>query len=698
MTSTGKLRLKHPKYRPDIDGLRAVAVLAVVAYHAFPRLLHGGFVGVDVFFVVSGYLISTIIYQGLADGSFSFLVFYGRRIRRIFPALILVLAGCLVFGWIALISEEYKQLGEHIAGGAGFVSNYLLWAESGYFDKAANSKPLLHLWSLGIEEQFYIVWPLLLWISYRTKIGWLVPILAVAIVSYRWNLDKVEWHTVEAFYSPQTRFWELAIGALLAYAELHALELRRRGQHLLASKNRMSRLCARGIVRLQPAITRLGRVVPRAEHVRHALSLVGAALIAIAALFISPKDFFPGTLALLPTAGAAAILAAGPSAFVNRWLLSTRMLVGVGLISFPLYLWHWPLLCLAPTIERGDWATPVRLAMVPLSFGLAWLTYEFVEKPIRFGGRSALKATVLLSTMVCVGGLGYLVFSMDGVKSRHPEVSAFLDYFANDRPSYRYFTEIRFDETNRSDCNFYDVDMDRAGKSTQVPLVALPDHCTTKANPDSKVVFLWGDSHVLMLAEGLQRTLPPGWELLIVGASSCAPSILVAADARERLCGKANIVAMREIERLKPDVVVMAQMKGHDFDTVEGIAKRLRDVGVKKSVFIGPDPQWDPSLPTVIARRAMLSGLNTTPERMFKGLREDVVALNDRLQAHPPSGDFALVDLMKFFCNSDGCQTRIGPSLTRDITTFDYGHLTPATSIYLARSMLAKVVFGDDAK
>jgi peptidoglycan/LPS O-acetylase OafA/YrhL len=161
--------LVQPKYRPDIDGLRAIAVLSVIGYHAFPGIIPGGFVGVDIFFVISGYLISGIIVSSLGDGTFSFKNFYARRIKRIFPALFVVLAACGLFGWFTLLPREYKELGKHIAGGAGFVSNFFFWSESGYFDTAAEFKPLLHLWSLGIEEQFYIVWPLLLYWSWKTR-------------------------------------------------------------------------------------------------------------------------------------------------------------------------------------------------------------------------------------------------------------------------------------------------------------------------------------------------------------------------------------------------------------------------------------------------------------------------------------------------------------------------------------------------
>jgi peptidoglycan/LPS O-acetylase OafA/YrhL len=180
--------LTHPKYRPDIDGLRAVAVLAVVLFHAFPGLIRGGFIGVDIFFVISGYLISTIIFENLDRGSFSFREFYVRRIKRIFPALIVVLLACFAFGWFALLADEFNQLGKHIAAGAGFVSNIVLWGEAGYFDNSAETKPLLHLWSLGIEEQFYIVWPLLLWFAWKRKFNLLTIAVLIAIISLALNI------------------------------------------------------------------------------------------------------------------------------------------------------------------------------------------------------------------------------------------------------------------------------------------------------------------------------------------------------------------------------------------------------------------------------------------------------------------------------------------------------------------------------
>jgi hypothetical protein len=207
-------------YRPDVDGLRAIAVIAVVIFHAFPSLLPGGFVGVDMFFVISGYLITGLLIRENAEGSLKLSTFYARRIKRIFPALLLVLTCCLAAGWIFLTSEEYYSLGKYTAGGAAFLNNFMFWKAAGYFDSAAITKPLLHLWSLAIEEQFYLVWPLMILAIFKwTKIKRL-SLFLLFFSSLIYSLWTANTDLVKDFYSPLTRFWELIIGGILAY-ELH---------------------------------------------------------------------------------------------------------------------------------------------------------------------------------------------------------------------------------------------------------------------------------------------------------------------------------------------------------------------------------------------------------------------------------------------------------------------------------------------
>ena len=187
-------------------------MLAVVIFHAFPKTLAGGFIGVDIFFVLSGYLISTILFRSLDAGQFSLLDFYVRRTKRIFPALLLVLVSCLGLGRFALLNDEYQQLGKHVAAGAGFVANLVLWSEAGYFDVSADLKPLLHLWSLGIEEQFYLVWPILLWLAWQKRWPIFGLIAGLGALSFGWNVYGVQHDAVATFYAPYTRFWELLAG------------------------------------------------------------------------------------------------------------------------------------------------------------------------------------------------------------------------------------------------------------------------------------------------------------------------------------------------------------------------------------------------------------------------------------------------------------------------------------------------------
>ena len=210
----------HPTYRPDIDGLRANAVLSVVAFHAFPAAVTGGFVGVDIFFVISGFLISSIILKGLDREQFTFRDFYARRIRRILPALMVVLIACFFFGWYVLLADEWEVLGKHIGAGALFLSNVLLWDEVDYFDTSADLKPLLHLWSLGVEEQFYIFWPLILFLGWRYRAAVPTLILTILLGSFLLNIGTVKEHPEAAFYLPFARFWQLLSGGLLAYFTL----------------------------------------------------------------------------------------------------------------------------------------------------------------------------------------------------------------------------------------------------------------------------------------------------------------------------------------------------------------------------------------------------------------------------------------------------------------------------------------------
>lgn len=380
----------HPPYRADIDGLRGIAVIAVVVFHLFPSALPGGFVGVDVFFVISGYLISQIIMMGLERKDFGFLAFYARRARRLYPALIVVLAASLAFGWTALSTGEYEQLGTHAAAGAAFVSNFVLWSESGYFDNAALTKPLLHLWSLGVEEQFYIVWPLFLWFAWKARSSFLLVAASLGALSFAANLIATPQAPEAAFYSPFTRFWELMLGAMLAHL---AVRRATTAQHPPGGSAFVTDARFAGVA-----------------------SLLGAALIALSFVFMREADF-PGVQALVPALGASLLIVAGPHAPVNRAVLSCGALVAVGLVSYPLYLWHWPLLSFS-RIVHGELPLGMRAAILVASVALAVLTYRLLERPLKSAGQRNQVALALAVVLTAVGGAGLAVAMQGGIQDR----------------------------------------------------------------------------------------------------------------------------------------------------------------------------------------------------------------------------------------------------------------------------------------
>ena len=365
------------KYRPDIDGLRAIAVGSVVAFHTFPNFFKGGYVGVDIFFVISGYLISGIIVDAVERDRFSYLDFYIRRIRRIFPALVIVITATLVVGWYVLLPDEFERLGKHLAAGAGFATNLVLWSEAGYFDVSSDTKPLLHLWSLAIEEQFYILWPLILGLVWRRKRGLLVATLSIAAISFAYNVISVVHHPVAAFYSPLARFWELMLGGILAYL------VRQKGEWLAQF---------------------------RAQRAAGGLLLIGVSVFALNREFA-----FPGYWALFPTVGAFLVISAGFTNWISRHVLGNRLMVGVGLISYPLYLWHWPILVFAKIVKGGLLTPTDRITAIAASVALAFLTYRFIEYPIRHSSTLRIPQSIiaqgLAAAMAGAGALGFLIFT-----------------------------------------------------------------------------------------------------------------------------------------------------------------------------------------------------------------------------------------------------------------------------------------------
>ncbi|KGS74760.1 acyltransferase family protein [Burkholderia pseudomallei MSHR7500] len=490
-------------YRPDIDGLRAAAVLAVVIFHAFPSVLPGGFVGVDVFFVISGYLITGILLADLGADQFSLRRFYARRIRRIFPALVVVLLATYGMGWFSLYGDEYRELAKHIVAGAGFVSNWASWTEAGYFDQAAETKPLLHLWSLGVEEQFYIVWPLVLWAAYRLRLtGWVCAIVGLA--SFAANVILIGHHASAAFYWPITRMWELLAGGTLAIGAAHI---------------------------------RHGGGWP------HALSVAGSLLCLASFAFVDSQTPFPGWWALLPVAGAVGLIAAGRDGWINRYVLAHRVSIWLGKISYALYLWHWPLLSFAFIVAGRTPSSAMRGALLVIAVALAWLTTAIIERPIRFGPVKRWKLIAPCLLMIGIAYLGDMTYVRGGLgfrKGYSPDADVTTAKLGAGHEFVNLTCGVSPDEQR------------------------LFPFCATDKRVRSHFA-VWGDSKADALYWGLVRESAPGEGWTLIARPSCAPMAGVwrtssNAGDNPALCRDANITALRmllDTPELKTVVLVM---------------------------------------------------------------------------------------------------------------------------------------------
>jgi peptidoglycan/LPS O-acetylase OafA/YrhL len=478
----------HLEYRPDVDGLRAIAVLAVIVFHAFPTLLPGGFVGVDVFFVISGFLISGIILRGLSRGRFSVLEFYGRRIKRIFPALIVMLASVWVLGRAMLLADEFQRLGKHVASGAGFMFNLTLFMDTkAYF--GAITSPLIHLWSLGVEEQFYLFWPLFLLVTWKLGKKQFGVIVTVAVVSFILNVAAVSAHPLAAFYLPWNRLWELALGGVLAYGQLDkSRQLARSDSGLGAGKSRLTMLFS-----------------PSSR------GFLGVLLILVSCVIINERRAFPGWWALGPCLGTFLLISAGPQSWINRRLLSQRVMVFIGLISYPLYLWHWPLLSFAHTANWRGFTPVMKIAAVASSFILATLTYKYVERPIRTSPRVLRLAVPLFATMLVCLSVGYMTFKNNiPARTLSADISKFVQAAKEPNPYPRQEGFLTIGNGSRSTLYI--------GDSTVAQYYGRISKVQKEHADSHKAVFAW------------QAGCAPDPELSLVNAAGCQKLIQSAVE------------------------------------------------------------------------------------------------------------------------------------------------------------------------
>lgn len=618
---------RHAQHRPDIDGLKAVAAVSVVLHQAFPDRFSGGWVGIDLFFVVFGCLISSSIQSGLQNHAFRFGSFCARCIRHLFPALLLLLAAVLVAGWFLLPPADYRQVGQQAVAGSMFVSNLTAWGEAGPFGARSAGKPLLHLWPLAIGVQFCLLWPLASWAMHRWHMKAMRWTAGALLLSFLLHLYMAPGVTTAPLYHPASWLWALLAGALLATMKAK---------------------------------------VPDGRS--NALAWTGAALLTLALLTFTPEKTSPGWWRLLPTLGTALLIAAGPSAWLNRVVLSSKPLMGIGLISYPLYLWHWPLQSFAHLKAMGEpgWEQP--LAWMALAFVLAWMTHRFVEKPIRTGRTNGKVVTASLCVGMClVAAAGLAIQRHNGFNQRIPELVRHLMSTGG--------RSAVIDGWRDKDCML----------DYRLPPSHYKPFCIEQNRP---LVFLWGDSHAGSLYPGFKALKEAGrYEFgLAERTAAICPSVL-GIESRP-LCRSLNEANIQAIRDTRPDVVILYSWwhnKRYDLRNLEATVEQIRQAGVPRIILLGAVPYWKKHLPQILLDEWKKGPVQALPPlRLGEAfLDPEVRRATEIMRERAQKMGIEFISGMDFFCNAQGCLTRLSEDATQPLS-YDYGHLsTGAAAFYI---------------
>tara|TARA_B100000900_G_scaffold393049_1_gene389149 strand:+ start:288 stop:2207 length:1920 start_codon:yes stop_codon:yes gene_type:complete len=626
------------KYRAEIDGLRALAVLPVILFHAGFEWFSGGFVGVDVFFVISGYLITTIIISEMAEGRFSIINFYERRARRILPALFFVMAACLPFAWLWLAPYDLKDFGQSLVAVSTFSSNILFWLESGYFDTAAELKPLLHTWSLAVEEQYYILFPIFLMLTWRLGIKWVLILLAVVFLL---SLGVAAWATQYAahpkiisgaFFLLPTRVWELLLGVFSAFYLKYSTHI-------------------------------------KSHTVNQALSLLGFGMIAYSIFAFDKTTPFPSFYALIPTIGTGLlILCAVPKTFVHR-LLSLKFIVGLGLISYSAYLWHQPLLAFARYRLVGDVSVLLLITLCLASLIIAWFSWRFVEGPFRNKNQTTRKFIFTFSI------IGLSAFSLIGISS----------HFSNG-----FFSRLSEEEQQIYSFRSYE----REFYYREGVCFLRPEQTYDSFNEEclSGESLIWGDSHAAALSFGL-REINSFSQLT---ASACPPIINQYFPARPFCLDINNRILEYVKDRSFTEIYLHSNWLGYDISQISMLSETIDKILlIDPSInikIIGGVPQWQPSLPDILLREgvSMSDGKNInmmTNDEYIKVHERDkeIVRL---LHIYKANDNIEFISMLDKFCEDESCISSTSDCSLFEPTAWDYAHLTASGSKLAARFIL----------
>lgn len=632
---------KTHTYRPDIDGLRAIAVLFVLGYHVFPKSIKGGFIGVDIFFVISGYLISGIILNNLEKDTFTFSDFFKRRIRRIYPVLLSVLITSFVLGWFFLMPKEFYELNKHILGGVGFVANFTLWSDSGYFDSLPELKPLMHLWSLGVEEQFYLIWPLLLWTFWKQKLRLLPIILFILVSSFLINVFFIKSKPETVFYFPITRFWELLVGSILAY---------------YSQKKTFS-------LSIKTA---------------NLLSILGLLFIFIAAGKVNKHSSFPGWWAVLPTLGTA-FLISSKNSWINSNVLSLKFLVWIGLISYPLYLWHWPIISFTYyTIGELPYKLD-RIGIIVFSFFVSWFSYRFIESPIRFG-KSTKIVPSLLMTSILIGIISMAAFLQKGIPARMEKEMAALPKELQEMLDPNYGGYIAANWREHSCFLAKGEDAEQFKK----------DCMDVNRKPN---LFIWGDSHAAALYSGFKLfQSKKDFGIAQYTASACPPILNWQGNINKH-CSEINNFIFQKIQEAKPETVILhASWSWNEYDAkaIVNTLDALKKIGIKRIIIMGQSPTWKEKVPSNIISFYKVFGRVPNSYTDFGLIEVNEAANSDKLLSDISAKyNVEFISIFKTLCSDRGCLLSTGD--IRNVSSLDQGHLSVSAAEFVIKEVEDKI-------
>lgn len=627
-------------FRYDINGLRAYAVLFVVLFHFGVFGFTGGFVGVDVFFVISGFLMTKIIMDGLKSNKFSIIQFYTNRAVRIIPALAILCIFLIIAGWFQLIPTDFKALSKHIIASLFFISNIVYWRESGYFDADAHEKILLHTWSLSVEWQFYLLLPIYLIIAYRLlKNKTIYSLIALFLVSLVLAHFVSTYRPSASFYLLPTRAWEMVLGGFLYFLP-------------------------------KPNLNKTSKNV---------LEILGFSAV-IASLYLFTADTpWSSLYTLVPTLGTALILYVQnqESIFTNNKI--TQFL---GTASYSIYLWHWPIVYWMFNKNLQENISFIIFG-IATSIVVGYFSAKYIEKGIgnKLKSRTSLKPNLIISgSCIVVIAISSTIFITQGanlkIRSAANTPQALL--------VERYLNEHK----NIGDA--YMLQCDVYSNLTKKGFNGIDKSCISSIKSE-KSIFLWGDSHSQALSLGL-RTAFSEQGFSQIGSSGCKASLsetTTLAGEFKQACDKANKLALETIRDLKPNVVVIAQQNDHDKSDWKSIVMNLTSNGVEKVIIVGALPQWHPSLPKVIIKDA---NFNSRQSRLNDvGLDTKIIADDKRAEEIVNQLDFnnvSYISLINKMCEERDskyfCETKAGDNLLQ----VDYGHLSRQGSIYVVNKYL----------